>query len=324
MKLLVIHSRDLEKGSTKFRFVQFQDYFREQGIETDYVRYRDIDQAWLEKLPHYDVVVNQKCLMKMRLAQKIRELSRRVVFDFDDAIWTRPGKPYGLITHWRVRHRLHYWLKLADRVTTASNFLAAYAKQQTSRVTVIPMAIDMQQWQPGERKGNDCTIGWVGSPATLKNLERIEAVLQQTLQRFAEARLAVFCGKRPSLSLDYDYTGYQPGAEAGFIRGLDIGLLPLPREEYAMGKSPIKAIQYLACGVPVVGDIIGASGEFLGKDNSISVKTDAEWLEALEVLIHNVTLRRQMGQRGMQDVHRKFDATIVRQQLVELLRDTSG
>lgn len=324
MKLLVIHSRDLEKGSTKFRFVQYEEFLKGQGIHPEYIRYKDINSAALEKLSNYDLVVNQKCLMNIRLARKIRERSKRILFDFDDAIWTRPGKPYGLITGWRVRRRLQYWLNSADVVTTANSFLADYARQYNQRVIVLPMAIDMQQWQPLDKEGSQCTIGWVGSPATLKNLERLEHVLQQTLDRHSSVALSVFSGARPDLQLSFQYVAYEPGKEAEFVRMLDIGLLPLPREEYAMGKSPIKAIQYLACGVPVVGDIIGASQEILTRDNSFSVKTDLEWIDALTELINNSGLRKEMGHNGLQYVRDRFNTKIVRKQLLEILRDSCG
>lgn len=324
MKLLVIHSRDLEKGSTKFRFVQYQDFLKKHDIHIDYIRYRDINSETLEKLPGYDLVVNQKCLMNIGLSKEIRKRSRRILFDFDDAIWTRPGKPYGLITGWRVRRRLQYWLNGADVVTTANGFLADYARQYSQCVRVVPMAIDIHQWQPLDTKKSNCTIGWAGSPATLKNLGRLEHVLQQILERHSNVVLSIFSGARPGLQLPYDYVAYQAGKEAEFIRRLDIGLLPLPREEYAMGKSPIKAIQYLACGVPVVGDIIGASQEILTPENSFSVKTDQEWIQALAELIKNSGLRKEMGHNGLLYVRDRFNTEIVRQQLLEILRDSCG
>jgi len=61
------------------------------------------------------------------------------------------------------------------------------------------------------------------------------------------------------------------------MQSLDIGLLPLNDDEYSRGKSPIKAIQYLACGIPVVGNIFGGASEILNAENSIAVNSDQEW-----------------------------------------------
>ena len=317
MKILVIHSRDLEKGSTKFRFVQYQDFLKEHDIHLDYIRYRDINSGALEKLPGYDLVVNQKCLMNIGLARKIRERSKRILFDFDDAIWTRPGKPYGLITGWRVRRRVWFWLEQADVVTSANEFLAAFARRFSSRVRVIPMAIDMSELSASETRREIIRIGWAGAPVNLPNLQRLESVLKWVLAQYPNSELAVFSGQKPRFDVPFIYVPFTPGGESEFIRSLDIGLLPLVREEHTMGKSPIKSIQYLACGVPIVGDIIGATHEILNEKNSISVSTDDEWKKALCTLVENPNLRQTLGTQGYADVHSKHDVRVVRNQLLD-------
>lgn len=320
MKLLVIHSRDLEKGSTKFRIVQYRDFLKEHDIHLDYIRYRNINSETLEQLPGYDLVVNQKCLVNIGLSREIRKRSRRILFDFDDAIWTRPGKPYGLITGWRVRRRLQYWLNSADVVTTANGFLADYARQYSQCVRVVPMAIDMSELYASETKRETIRIGWAGAPVNLPNLQRLEPVLKWVLGQYPNSELAVFSGRKPRFDVSFIYVPFTPGGEGKFIRSLDIGLLPLVREEHAMGKSPIKSIQYLACGVPIVGDIIGATREILNENNSVSVSTGDEWKKALSTLIENPDLRRTLGAQGYADVHRKHDVSVVRNQLLDTIR----
>ncbi len=320
MRVLVISSRDLEKGSTKYRIAQYEDFLKTRGVEVDYVRRKEINSAFIGSLVDYDLVFNQKCLFRCSLAKRIIRSGRRTLFDFDDAIYTRPGKPHSLLTSLRVRRRLHLWLREADVVTTANEYLARYARAHSSAVVVIPMAIDMNRWKPRERAATEqLTIGWAGAPVNLRNIERIEPVLSTLTERYPFLKLAIFSGRRPQLRCPYEYHPFSPGEEVGFVQKLDIGLLPLPSEEYSKGKSPIKAIQYLACGVPVVGNVLGATAEILNETNSIAVQTQGEWLESLESLINDRARLRSMGKCGRDFVVQRHNLGTVAEQLFNVL-----
>ena len=296
-RVLVITSRDLEKGSTKFRIAQYGEFLASRDIHLEYIRRDAIDTVTTGNLQGFDLVINQKCLTRTALARKVLKNAKHTLFDFDDAIYTRPGTPYRWPTSARVRNRLHLWLQTADVVTTSSRFLAEYAGQYAANVITVPMAVDTELWKPaGEKQHDDIVIGWAGAPVNLPNLARLETVLRSILDRYPSVRLAIFSGKRPDLKIRYEYVPFAPGGEHEFISNLDIGLLPLPSEKYTLGKSPIKAIQYLACGVPVIGEIHGgAPAEILNPENSIPVSSQQDWLRGLETLIDDRILRKTLG-----------------------------
>jgi glycosyltransferase involved in cell wall biosynthesis len=322
MKALVIISRDRDKASTRFRFVQYEAMLAERGISLDYVRRDAIGAAVLQRIPEYDVVINQKCLMPRRLAAKVIAASKRLVFDMDDAIWTRPGRPHSWFTAWRVKARLKQWLMAADVVTAANDYLASYARQFSERVQVIHMALDTAQWQPGDKAGRDeVIIGWAGSPATLKNLERIGPQLCEILAANPSLRLAVYSGQRPALDCEFTYTPFAPGTEAAFVQQLDIGLLPLPEDDaFTRGKSPIKALQYLACGLPVVAQVRGATAEILDASNSLHVNQSSDWRSAIEALLADKAQRERLGRAGRDFVLREHDMQGTVEQIVAALR----
>lgn len=322
MKALVIISRDRDKASTLFRFVQYEAMFAEHGISLDYVRRDAIDATVLQRLPDYDVLINQKCLMNKRLAAKVIAASRRIVFDLDDAIWTRPGRSHSWFTTWRVKSRLRQWLGAADAVTAANDYLAAYARQFSDRVQVIHMALDTTQWQAAEKAGHDeVVMGWVGSPATVKYLESIAPQLCELLRDNPNLKLAVYSGKRPALACEYTYTAFAPGTEVAFMQQLDIGLLPLPKDDaFTRGKSPIKALQYLACGLPVVAQIRGATAEILNASNSLAVNEPADWRTAIESLLADKAQRESLGRAGRDFVIREHDMRKTVEKIISVLR----
>lgn len=320
MNILAIISRDLQKGSTKYRLAQYLEFLRSKGINIKFIKRTAIDASVVKKAGQFDLVFNQKCLFRYTLAKKLIAASRRTVFDFDDAIYTRPGKPHSLLTGLRVKLRLHLWLKRSDIVTTSNHFLAHYARQYSDHVEVIPMALDFDTWKPSEKSVNEkVTIGWAGAPVNIPLIESLDSVLSFLLKKYPFLKLAIFSGKKPRLNCPFEYYPFQPGHEPAFVQSLDIGLLPLNVEEYSKGKSPIKALQYLACGVPVVGNVIGATGEILNEKNSIAVSNKDEWILGLEKLITNRDLAKSMGRAGYEHVQKNYNIKSVAEQFFRIL-----
>jgi glycosyltransferase involved in cell wall biosynthesis len=320
MNVLAIISRDLQKGSTKYRIVQYLEYLRSKGINFEFVKRGSIDASVVRKAGQFDLVFNQKCLFRYSLAKKLMASSQRTLFDFDDAIYTRPGKPHSLLTKLRVKIRLHLWLKRSDIVTTSNHFLACYARRYSDSVEVVPMALDLDTWQPSEKSfREEITIGWAGAPVNIPLVEGIGPVLSFLLKKYPFLKLSIFSGQKPQLGCPFEYYSFQPGHELAFVQDLDIGLLPLANEEYSMGKSPIKAIQYLACGVPVVGNVIGATGEILNVKNSIAVSNEDEWVRGLEKLITNRDLAKSMGRAGCEHVRKNHNVKLAAERLFRIL-----
>jgi glycosyltransferase involved in cell wall biosynthesis len=320
MNVLGIISRDLQKGSTKYRIVQYLEYLRSKGINFEFVKRGSIDASTVRKAIQFDLVFNQKCLLRYSLARKLIANSRRTLFDFDDAIYTRPGNPHSLLTVLRVKMRLHLWLKRSDIVTTSNHFLARYARQYSDSVEVIPMALDLDTWKPGKKSHSEkITIGWAGAPVNVPLIESLDPVLSFLLKKYPFLKLAIFSGQKPQLDCPFEYYSFQPGHEPAFVKSLDIGLLPLNAEEYSKGKSPIKAIQYLACGVPVIGNVIGATGEILNKKNSIAVSNKDEWIRGLEKLITNRDLAKSMSRAGREHVQKNHNVKLTAERFFRIL-----
>lgn len=324
--VLVLAVGDLETGSTQYRVAQFAPFLARHGVGLTFVDREAIDQQTVVQAGAVDVVLNQKCLFNAGIAKRIIQVARRVIFDFDDAIFTRPGRPYRWWTRQRLRHRLRLWLRSATVVTTANQYLAAHARPEARDLRVIPMALDLDRWYPPATRPDydPIRIGWAGSPGNVINLERLDPVLTRVLNDHPQASLHVYSGKRPALRCPHHYHPYAPGTEADFTRSLDIGLLPLPDEPHARGKSPIKAIQYLACGVAVVGNVVGATAEICTPANSIAVTTEAEWYTQLGNLIEDRSRIRQLGEAGRQHAQQHHDLAACATQLLHALKGPSA
>jgi len=322
LKALVIISRDLDKGSTRYRIVQYAGWLRARNFELEFVHRRDVTAR---RVADCDVVFNQKCLPGTFPSRRLLQAARRVVFDFDDAIFTRPGTPFSWWTQWRVNRRFRLWVRGADVVTAANQVLADAARRLKVEPVVLPMALDPAVWKPAPRRDDGTVrIGWAGAPANLPQIERLEPVLAAVLQQHPSARLAILSGRAPRWSLPCEHHPYQPERETPFVQSLDIGLLPLVEDAFTRGKSPIKSLQYLACGVPVVGNVFGATREILQPSHCLPVATDADWIPALASLIRSSDQRAALSNAGRHFVLAHHDMNRVGETLLAALAGPGG
>jgi predicted O-methyltransferase YrrM len=80
---------------------------------------------------------------------------------------------------------------------------------------------------------------------------------------------------------------------------MDIGLVPLVRNQFNEGKSHLKGMEYAACGIPCVASPTESYREYWlkgrGEETGFLAHTEKDWLEHLELLVNDDGLRRAMG-----------------------------
>ena len=91
------------------------------------------------------------------------------------------------------------------------------------------------------------------------------------------------------------------------LQDIDIGIMPLPNEEWAKGKCAFKALQYLSLGIPCVASPVGVNKNVvLEGQTGFLAKTKNDWIEFLERLLIDHTLRSRLGKAGREHVLQHF------------------
>lgn len=329
IKVVVIGYGDQQTASTRFRFIDRAAALAEQGVELNVYYRQDIGSRALDDaLRTSSLIVNQKLLISPREGRVLTNAGIPIIFDFDDAIWTRPGKHYGWLTGRRVSRRIRYWLSKASQVTVANNFLADYAAKITPRVSVIRMTNPLSPASRPESKpsptSKPVTIGWMGAPGNLHCLEKLGPMLREIKASNPALQFRVFCGKRPNLPIEHDWVAYDPDKEQDFAHSLDIGLLPVPDDEYSKGKSPIKALFYMSAGAVVVGNVRGASAEIITAERAVPVENENDWAAALLALVDDAGSRERLSQAGATFVNEYHNAERIVQDMASLYKQLAA
>ncbi|MCC2670416.1 MAG: sugar transferase, PEP-CTERM/EpsH1 system associated [Armatimonadetes bacterium] len=258
------------------------------------------------------------------LERLLRRTGIPVIMEFDDAIYlNNTAASNARFSALKCAGKTAEICRLSTHVVVGNEYLADYARAHNSHVTIIPTTIDTDHYVPRReyRDASPVVIGWSGSATTVAHLQTVDRVLQRVAEQ-AKVRLHVM--GTPSYSLagvETRAVEWSPEVELPQLQEFDIGIMPLPDEEWARGKCALKALQYMAVGVPVVTSPVGVNAEIIRDgENGFLATTEDEWVDRLLKLVRSVQLRERVGRAGRATVLTEFSATAQAPRVLEVLR----
>jgi glycosyltransferase involved in cell wall biosynthesis len=252
---------------------------------------------------------------------------RPLVYDFDDAIFMSNSSEAN-----RFASALKYPQKVASiirrsaLVLAGNEYLAAYARTYNPSVAVLPTCVDTNVFAPRRTPGvaaDRLVVGWIGTPTTATYLKS----LGPSLSRLASAHQYVLRVSGSGQPLEF------PGVttvnerwtldrEVELFNTCDIGVYPLKDDEWAKGKCGFKAIQFMACGVPVVAAAVGVNTEIIQDGvNGFLASTGQEWDDKVGRLLADAALRQRLGAAGRKTIEERYSLAVNAPRLASLLRD---
>ena len=339
--------------SQRFRLEQWAPQLRRAGIGMDFAPF--VDEKLMRSLPQpggfaakaaalglaflrraarvaslrrYDLIVIHRaaCIAGPAVLERAISLLRRpVVFDFDDAIY---------LLHTSAANRRFGWLKfpgktaaicrLSSHVVVGNSYLAEYAGAYNRAVTVVPTSIDTDRYRPlPPRSGGPVVVGWSGSSTSQTYLEQFAPVFRELLRQ-PGVELRVVSNRAPDMpGVPFIWRPWSPETEVQEIGQFDVGVMPMPDDQWSLGKCALKALQYMAMGVPAVCSAVGANREVIQHgQNGLLATTPDEWLSHLRTLIADEELRRRLGQAGRCTIEQGYSTAICAEKFARVIRQT--
>ena len=347
-------------AAQRLKFEQYYDDWRAAGWEVDVAPFMDLGlwrvlferghvgaksfavakgyarrARDLIRLRSYDLVYCHMFVTPLgtSLAERtIRGLARKLVYDVEDNVMAHVAgldrfgsdHPNRLLRFLRGPGKYRFLVREADHVVTSSPALNARCKaiNRHAAATYISSSVDADRFQPANRYGNDAivTIGWTGTFSSRPYLDLLRGVLQKLAKerRFRLRVIGNFDYELPGVELDV--VRWTADREIEDLRAMDIGLYPLPADEWVSGKSGLKAIQYMMMGLPCVATDVGTTPLIIRDgENGLLVRTEEDWLVALKRLLDDADLRRRLGEAARADAVAKYSTKAIAAQYRRVL-----
>ncbi|HJQ36178.1 MAG TPA: glycosyltransferase family 4 protein [Thermoanaerobaculia bacterium] len=344
LEIVVLASYPNTVAATRYRIAQYVPFLAKSGLRVSLFPFLDAKQfqhlydrrRWMRNVVSIAVGLLRRLLLLPRLAAADvvfvhreamllgppifewlahRIFRRPLALDLDDATFVEQASlTYGgLATRLKWRGKTDRLIEYADVVICGSELIAAHARQRgKTAVIVLPTIVDTELFHPPQvRVSRDVPlVGWIGSHSSYPYFEAIIPILER-LARTHRFRVRIVGSGREVVTIrgvEVENVRWAPEREAEDFRLLDIGVYPLPANDaFVAGKSGLKAVEYLATGIPYVADPIGiaaALGE-AGRTHLL-VTSEAQWFEALSLLLRDPLKRKLMGEAGREYALKHF------------------
>ncbi len=241
----------------------------------------------------------------------VRLLARRLIYDVEDNVLVEQALPKGSnpnpIVSWiKGRGKTRFLIRTADHVVTSSPFLNDFCTEinAAKACTYISSSVNTDCFLPATSYSNEkpVVIGWTGTFSSKIYLDLLSDVFRRLAER-VPFKLKIIS------NFDYDLPGVEleivhwtAEREVADLQTFDIGVYPLPIDEWVLGKSGLKAIQYMAFGLPCVATEVGTTPMLITDGvNGRLVRTENDWLDTLEELVRDPDLRRRLGVEARRD-----------------------
>lgn len=334
--ILFVASHRLGRSpNQRFRFEQYLDTLRDNGYRCE-VSYlvEASDDSFLYKPGHF---LDKLRFVRRSIAKRRRDVARlkefdivficrealmtrstvferafrkggaRIVFDFDDSIWLSNVSDANRKWSWvKDASKTSKLIALSDRVFAGNEYLAGYARGFNTNVHVVPTTIDTDEYQPRTvRAPGPIVIGWSGSITTIQHFQYAIPALRAIHARYGDKVVFRVVGDGGYRVPELGITGlpWRKDTELDDLRAMDIGIMPLPDDEWARGKCGLKGLQYMALGIPTLMSPVGVNTDIItdGENGFLARDTD-EWVAKLCRLIDDADLRSRMGAEARRSV----------------------
>lgn len=322
-KLTVFTLYSQEGASSNFRAFIFKDKFSED-YETRWLNFwprRYIEKYVFEKKKYAPIIFVMYVFCLIRRIYQALILSRhsnvifiqkgmfpylcinfidyfktrkiRVVFDVDDAIYLNKRDSSDLIA------------KKCDAVICGNRTLYKHYSQYNDNCLIIPTTDDTRKYKEyWDDTFDKKVIGWIGSSATIDNLDMIKTPLNRLFASHSDLIFVYVSNEEIDFEMNSDRVRFVKWRKDNYLEVLSsftVGIMPLFNSEINRGKCGFKLIQYLSMRKPVVGSSVGVNEEIISNYGECAV-TEDDWYNNLEKMMYS----RENYNRYVQNIDNYF------------------
>jgi glycosyltransferase involved in cell wall biosynthesis len=255
----------------------------------------------------------------------VSKLAKHLIYDIDDMVFLGDTSSVNSwVSKFKGTKKMGVLMKNADYVVVCTPKLDEYVAQFNSKRIDISSTFDTNRFVAIDdySKKEVTTIGWTGSHSTVKYLHLLDNVFR-TVAKLRKIRLVVISNSTYTCEgVDVTNIPWSEVNEINDLHKIDIGVYPIPKNEWVLGKSGCKAITYMSCAIPAIATAYGTNFRVIQNNvDGFLVDTDEEWVSTIIKLIDDQELRKQIGKKGREKVINEFSVKANEGKYLAVLND---
>jgi len=348
MEILLLSRYENLGASSRYRFYQYLPYLRKKKIEitvaplfdNNYIKdlyagrkknFVKILKAYIKRIinlyhaKNFDLIWLEKEALPWLPAwieYKLGISKIPYIVDYDDAIFHRYDLHYFKLIRWILGQKIDRIMQYATLVLVGNEYLLERAKKAgAKRIELLPTVIDLKKYPTALFSNNEIfTIGWIGSPVTSHYLKLVVPALEEFCRKNTVRVVLIGAKKEALINITVEYIPWSEEKEIKEIQKFDVGIMPLPDNAWERGKCGFKLIQYMACGLPVIGSPVGVNKRIIKHGiNGYQAKNIDEWIWSLQKLKGDRKLCQKMGKAGREIVEKEYCLQVTAPRLRDII-----
>ena len=244
----------------------------------------------------------------------------KLIVDYDDAWFHRYDRHANPLVRVFLGKKIDRIMARANLVTVGNDYLEQRARQAGAKnIQQLPTVVDLRRYSVHDRE-KDCStivIGWIGSPGTAKYLDFLAPLAEKLSYELPLRFIAVGAHAHQLKVKSFQCIPWTEANEVDLLYGFDIGIMPLPDDEWERGKCGYKLIQYMTCSLPVIASPVGINCKIVEHgNNGYLASSPEEWESSIRALVSDSALRHRMGTSGRKKVEAAYSLQAVGDKLI--------
>ena len=282
----------------------------------------------LRRLDEFDAVFvyREAALLGPAFLEKmVARRGKPIIYQLDDPLYVpyrSPSNSY--FSYLKFFGKVADICRIAKVVIVNSAQIREYASQYSESIWQIPTVVDTDKYvfQPKSLpEDREVCIGWSGSLTTRNNIKVVAGALRE-LSKEVKHRVHLIGSAHFDLpGVEYTAQEWSAETEVEDLRQIDVGMVPLPVNEWNKRKFFMKTAQFMALGIPPVATPLGSNPQVIEHGvTGFLADSDEEWVKYLKLLISDHDLRTSMSHRAALVAQEKYSLTGNAEKILDAFR----
>ncbi len=320
-KRILFLSKGESASSTRYRALQYFPLYRQAGYTPLHITISGGLLPFLMALyqaSQADVVILLRKTFSKPIFWLLRFASKKLIFELDDAIFSNTDGSYSKTRMSRFIHTVSQ----CDHVFAGNQYLAEISKAYQANTSIIPTSLNTQKYCLATKSNSkDFVLVWIGSRSTKKYIAGILPAIEKAAKAIPNLKLKIIADfQLDSDCLPINNIPWAETTEAEEVSSADVGLAPLPADNWTKGKCALKVLQYLSAGLPVISSPTSANGYVIEHLKSgFIAENESEWSQSIITAYQQREQLPIMGEYGRNRVCSEFDINVVFKNILKKL-----